>query len=171
MQYWTLFAIFFAYTIQIPSVVDASPTKNINTNKGYYRLEKRDRKVHKISDLNIEDIANLRQWDEDEYNAIMSTMSGGTNNLRHRQLQNGNNNEPYQQKPQYTSTQTVTTGWQKAALISCGLVFFGLLFYVISLRNELAHLNQYIPLGYKLFPDNAEEESEERPSATGVEMF
>jgi len=169
MKYWTLFAISFAYNIQLTTVVDASPTKNINTNKGYYRLEKRDRKVHKISDLNAKDIANLRQWDEDEYNAIMSTMSGGTNNLRHRQLQNGNNNDPYQQKPQYTSTQTVTTGWQKAALISCGLVFFGLLFYVISLRNELAHLNQYIPLGYKLFPDNAEEE--ERPAATGVEMF
>ena len=168
MKYWSLFAIFFAYIIQLTTVVDASPTKNINTNKGYYKLEKRDRKVHKISDLDIDD-ANLRQWDEDEYNAIMSTMSGGTNNLRHRQLQNGNNNDPYQQKPQYTSTQTVTTGWQKAALISCGLVFFGLLFYVISLRNELAHLNQYIPLGYKLFPDNAEEE--ERPSPTGVEMF
>ena len=165
MKCWTLFAIFFAYIIQLSSVDAASPTKNINTNKGYYKLEKRDRKVHKISDL--DDIANLRQWDEDEYNAIMSTMSGGTNNLRHRQLQN--NNDQYQQKPQYTSTQSVTRGWQKAALISCGLVFFALLAYVISLRNELAHLNQYIPLGYKLFPENAEEE--ERPSATGVEMF
>ena len=169
MKYLTLFAIFFAYIIQLTTVDAASPTKNINTNKGYYKLEKRDKKVYKISNLDIEDIANLRQWDEDEYNAIMSTMSGGTNNLRHRQLQN--NNDPYQQKPQYTSTTTVTRGWQKAALISCGLVFFALLAYVISLRNELAHLNQYIPLGYKLFPDNAEEESEERPSATGVEMF
>ena len=170
MKYWTIFAVFFAYIIQISSVVDAaSPTKHINTNKGYYTLEKRDRKVHKISDLDsIEDIANKRQWDEDEYNAIMSTMSGGTNNLRHRQLQS--TNETYQQKPQYNSTQSVTRGWQKALLISCGCIFFALLFYVISLRNELAHLNQYVPLGYKLFPDNAEEESE-RPQASGVEMF
>ena len=197
MKYFTtttLLVIYFASILELPTVAQAakevsssSPIKGTESSKGY-KLENRVRKVRKRSN-NIEDDDNnipsdhLRQWDEEEYEAIMGTMSG-QHNLRQRMLQqqqqqHGSSNSEYQKKPYYSTsgggqqqqhtTIIVTRTWQKAALGSCTLIFFALLFYVIALKKELASLNQYIPLGYKLFPDHGEEEEGERPTS-GVEL-
>ena len=184
MKYFTtLLVIYFASVLQLPTVVSSKEvssslsTKAVDgtPNKGY-KLENRLRKVRKISNIEENNIPSdhLRQWDEEEYEAIMGTMSG-QHNLRQRMMQqhSNNSNSEYQKKPYYTSVQhttvTVTKTWQKPALGSCALIFFALLFYVIALKKELASLNQYIPLGYKLFPDHGEEEEERRPTS-GVEM-
>lgn len=184
MKYFTtLLVIYFASVLHLPTMVSSkevsssSSIKAVNStpNKGY-KLENRVRKVRKRSDIvqdNIIPSDRLRQWDEEEYEAIMGTMSG-QQNLRHRMMQQHSSNSEYQKKPYYSTTSgqhttvTVTKTWQKAALGSCTIIFFALLFYVIALKKELASLNQYMPvLGYKLFTDHGEEE--ERPT-TGVEM-
>ena len=176
MKYLTLFVIFFASILQSANAVEASST----TIKGF-KLDQRTRKV-----VSREDVANhsnnnnnnnidLRQWDEDEYEAIMSTMSGskvGTylRHQQHRQTQQQKEKNPYYSSSSSSGTKyvTKTQTWQKCTLGFFAVLFFALLLYVISLKNELATLNQYIPLGYKLFPDNVDEE-EERVTA-GMQM-
>ena len=167
MKYLTLFVIFFASILQSANAVEALST----TIKGF-KLDQRTRKV-----VSREDVANhsnnnnnnidLRQWDEDEYEAIMSTMSGskGGTYLRHqqhRQTQHQKEKNPYYSSSSSSGTKyvTKTQNWQKFTLGFFAVLFFALLFYVVSLKNELATLNQYIPLGYKLFPDYVDEEEE-----------
>lgn len=156
MKYLTLFVI-IASALRL---VDASPI----TSDGF-KLNTRERSARKLSDVDQDNKdTDLRQWNEEDYEAIMSVMSG-QKNLRHRILQK--NDSEYKKKPYYTSQQTTVRGWQKYALGFFGTSMVLLALYVCHLKNELSHLNQYIPLGYKLFPDS-EPEEEQLPG--GVQM-
>eukprot|EP00580_Thalassiosira_gravida_P006123 CAMPEP_0201632904 /NCGR_PEP_ID=MMETSP0493-20130528/6387_1 /ASSEMBLY_ACC=CAM_ASM_000838 /TAXON_ID=420259 /ORGANISM="Thalassiosira gravida, Strain GMp14c1" /LENGTH=80 /DNA_ID=CAMNT_0048104513 /DNA_START=160 /DNA_END=402 /DNA_ORIENTATION=+ len=64
---------------------------------------------------------------------------------------------------------TPVAGWQKIVLAVIGTVTVLMALYVCALRRELSYLNEYLPLGFKLFPDanaplssDAEGEEDER---------
>ena len=142
--------------------IEASPTRE------GFKLDKRVRKTMKLSDVGnfllSDREANLRQWNEDEYELIMSSLSG-QGNLRHRLMQQNDN---YQSGEYYLPEQRRLKNWQIIALMISvtGSLFFA--YYAYTLRNELSTLNQYLPLGYKLFPDHDASE-DERP-IDGVEI-
>mmetsp|Transcript_10730 Transcript_10730/g.23774 ORF Transcript_10730/g.23774 Transcript_10730/m.23774 type:complete len:171 (-) Transcript_10730:14-526(-) len=168
MKYLTLFAIIvFASILQSTMAQEVSSIEVNDSSKGF-KLKKRVRSARKLSEINerpesIQD-ANLRQWKEEDYDAIMSTMSGQSN-LRHRQMQQGGD---YQKKPYYTMQQTTVMRWQKIVLSSIVMAVIALALYVCSLRKELSALNQYLPLGYKLFSEA--DVPEEESNVDGVEM-
>ena len=134
-----------------------------------FRLQQRTSRVRKLSQANqapesAED-TDLRQWKEDDYEELMKVMSG-QNNLRHRQLQNDKND--YQKKPYYTKQQVTWRRWQKITMATLGTAMVFLAIYICALKKELSSLTQYIPLGYKLFPDTEPEEEERYTD--GVQM-
>ena len=153
-KYLTILAIFLACALQ-------STAATLNT---------RERKVRRLSEIDQtqESIRDYRQWKEEDYEAIMSIMSGGQRNLRQRQLQHTEDGR-YQKKPYYTRTQTIVTKGQKIALYFFAMLTAALAIYVCALKRELSTLNQYLPLGYKLFPDTDASEEQVRPT-DGVEM-
>lgn len=171
--YLALVVIFFAAVLPQSTVASDSASSTTGSSKGF-NLIKRERKTIKIDDLHIQvsdHDTNLRQWNEDEYESIMNGISGGQGNLRHRnmrnmqQQQNGNN----QSEQYYLPEQSRMSNWQIIALVVSvtGTVFFA--YYAYTLRHELSTLNQYLPLGYKLFPDHDASEECDRPVG-GVEM-
>ncbi|KAL3758070.1 hypothetical protein ACHAWU_009274 [Discostella pseudostelligera] len=171
--YLALVVIFFAAVLPQSTVASDSASSTTGSSKGF-NLSKRERKTIKIDDLHIQvsdHDTNLRQWNEDEYESIMNGISGGQGNLRHRnmrnmqQQQNGNN----QSEQYYLPEQSRMSNWQIIALVVSvtGTVFFA--YYAYTLRHELSTLNQYLPLGYKLFPDHDASEECDRPVG-GVEM-
>ena len=146
-----LLAIFFASILQ-STVADGS-----TTSKGF-PLNERARKTIKRSDVADEDVSvmNLRQWNAEEYEAIMSNLSGqnslrgiyGAGSLRHRQMQ---------QSQSFQQTKRVTK-WQFITLVIVITATVGLGYYACSLRYELSALEKYkeylpLGLGYKLFPE------------------
>ena len=174
IKHITLFLVFVAFAIDRSAASSVEANNDIDTTNQGFKLNKRQRKVHTLSETayfqatDTED--ELRQWKEEDYNAIMTTMSGG--NLRHRQLQRGNIND-YQKKPYYSSTsssQIMVMTWQKVAIGIFATLTLFLAFYVYALKKELRSLTQYIPLGYKLFPDEDPLENEESRTVDGVEM-
>ena len=180
----SLFVILIATTLQqstaVAAVVDQSSPVHLDDTTSRlegFKLNKRVRRSRKISDIDeqqsqTEDVTDLRRWKEEDYNDIMTIMSGG-NNLRHRQLQHKSSSGStyhHQKKSYYTRTQTTVRKWQKIALGTIITATIAMAFYVWSLRNELSTLNQYIPLGYKLFSDADVDDEEERGTVAGVEM-
>ncbi len=95
--------------------------------------------------------ANLRRWNTEEYEAIMGNLSGRGGSRRHRRLQGGGGDDfAYS----YVGQGGGVTRWQIAALVLTVAATVALGGYACSLRHELSHLNQYLPLGYKLFPES-----------------
>lgn len=176
MKYLTILAIFFASTLQSTSAAADTQTTQERTSPiedGFRMDGRRDRKVIRKSELeqlpeSLQDLDHLRQWKEEDYEAIMSVMSG-TTNLRQRKMQHTNGGE-YEKKAYYTSTQTRVTDWQKIALWFFITLFVALAFYIYALKRELSTLNQYLPLGYKLFADTEDASEEQERPVDGVEM-
>jgi len=134
-----------------------------------FRLNKHVRGARKLSETGeVNEDSHLRRWKEEDYQALMSAISG-QGNLRHRRTQ-GNSSSSYQKKPYYTASQTRVAKWQKAALGTLVTATAFLAFYVYALKKELSSLNQYLPLGYKLFSDAGEMDEEEEMASNGVEM-
>lgn len=146
-----LLAILFASVLHL-TVADGS-----TTSKGF-PLNERTRKTIKRSEAADEDVSvmNLRQWNAEEYEAIMSNLSGqnslrgiyGAGSFRHRQMQ---------QSQSFQQTKVVTK-WQIITLVIVITATVGLGYYACSLRYELSTLKKYkeylpLNLGYKLFPD------------------
>ena len=156
----TLFAIFFA------SVFQSTAARGSSTSQGF-QLNERARKTIKLSDidqrgLSVDDI-NLRQWNAEEYEAIMSNLSG-QGNLRHRQMQQSGD-FTYS----YVGQDKGATKWQIAALVFVVTATVGLACYAYALRHELSHLNQYLPLGYTLFPESGTT-NDDAARVDGVEL-
>lgn len=156
----TLFAIVFA------SVFQTTAARGSSTSQGF-QLNERARKTIKLSDidqrgLSVDDI-NLRQWNAEEYEAIMSNLSG-QGNLRHRQMQQSGD-FTYS----YVGQDKGATKWQIAALVFVVTATVGLACYAYALRHELSHLNQYLPLGYTLFPES-ETTNDDAARVDGVEL-
>lgn len=158
MKFFALYVAIFATVVQL-----ASAARHVAASKGY-PLDKRVRKTGKMSSESAYD-TDLRRWKEEDYEAIMTTMSGGLN-LRHRRTQH-RGGSGYQKKPYYTRQQVIVRKWQKVALATIITATVALGFYVCALKRELSTLNQYLPLGYKLFPDS---DPEEERVGNGVEM-
>lgn len=160
-----LLAIFFASVLH-STVADGSTSAS----KGF-QLNERTRKTIKRSDVADEDasVSNLRQWNAEEYEAIMSSLSGhslrgisGAGSLRHRQMQ----------QQSYQQTKSVTK-WQIITLATVITATVGLGYYACSLRYELSTLEKYkeylpLGLGYKLFPDT--DMDDETTRVNGVEL-
>lgn len=139
-------------TVLHSTVADGSTSAS----KGF-QLNERTRKTIKRSDVADEDasVSNLRQWNAEEYEAIMSSLSGhslrgisGAGSLRHRQMQ---------QSQSFQQTKRVTK-WQFITLVIVITATVGLGYYACSLRYELSALEKYkeylpLGLGYKLFPE------------------
>ena len=151
----TLFAIFFA------SIMTTS------TSQGF-QLTERPRKTVRLSDIDRGDhnsrYANLRKWNVEEYEAIMSNLSG-QGQLRHRRMQQ-DGDYTYS----YVGQEKGVSKWQVAALLLVISATVGLAWYACALRHELSHLNQYLPLGYKLFPENGSPEDDDTARVDGVEL-
>ena len=141
-----LFAFFFASVLHSTVARGALPQV-----KGFH-LNERARKTIRLSDIDQRDFSvwdsNLRQWNAKEYEAIMSSLSG-QGNLRHRQTQQ-NGDYTYS----HVGQDKGVTKWQIAALVIVITATVALACYACALRHELSHLNQYLPLGYKLFPES-----------------
>ncbi len=147
-----LLAILFASVLH-STVADGSTSAS----KGF-QLNERAKKIIKRSEAADEDVSvmNLRQWNAEEYEAIMSNLSGqnslrgiyGAGSLRHRQMQ---------QSQSFQQTKRVTK-WQFITLVIVITATVGLGYYACSLRYELSALEKYkeylpLGLGYKLFPE------------------
>ncbi len=152
----TFFACILSQTIVAPST----------TSEGF-KLSKRAKKISKIDYLPLPDHdVNVRQWNEDEYESLMNGLFGQSN-LRHRhmqqQQQNGNS-----ESQQFYLPENRIASWQIVALVISitGTIVFA--YNAYTLRHELSTLNQYLPLGYRLFP-NRDSEEDDKPG-DGVEM-
>lgn len=158
MKYLSLLLIFF-----FASAIQLTAAQSSYSSQGF-SLNKRVRKARRLSEVSQDH--DFRQWKEDDYEAIMRTMTG-QGNLRSRRMQQ--NSGDYNKKPYYSMQQTSSVkSWQKIALATLGLGVCLALLYVCALRRELSFLNQYIPLGYKLFPDTPSPEEER--AVAGVEL-
>ena len=156
----TLFAIFVA------SVFQSTAARGSSTSQGF-QLNERARKTSKLSDIDQQGLSvednNLRQWNAEEYDAIMSNLSG-QGNLRHRQMQQSGD-FTYS----YVGQDKGVTKWQIAALVFVVTATVGLACYAYALRHELSHLNQYLPLGYTLFPESGTTD-DDAARVDGVEL-
>ena len=171
MKYSTIFAIFFASCIlRVTTAANASS----RTSQGFKLNDRVKKAVRKLSDTEattVQDYDLLRQWKEEDYeelmNVMMPSVRGG--NLRYRQLQRSNNGGYVKKQRYFTMEQPRVSRWQKVALATIITAIIALAWYICALKRELSHLNQYMPLGYKLFPESTEASEEVRP-ADGVEM-
>jgi hypothetical protein len=149
---------FFAFILSQTRVASST------TSEGF-ELSKRAKKISKINYLPLQDhYVNLRQWNEDEYESLMNGLSGQSN-LRHRHMQQqyGNN-----ESQEFYLPENRIASWQIVALVISvtGTIVFA--YYAYTLRHELSTLNQYLPLGYRLFPNRDSEEDDKQ--VEGVEM-
>lgn len=151
----TLFAIFIASIVTTP------------TTQGF-QLNERPRKTVRLSDIDQRDFhvrdANLRRWNVEEYEAIMTNLSG-RGQLRHRRTQQ-NGDYTYS----YVGQDKGVSKWQVTALLFVVSATVGLAWYACTLRHELSHLNQYLPLGYKLFPESGSPDDDDMARVDGVEL-
>ena len=172
MKYFTIFAICFASCLLQSTASSVANNPSPQHSQGF-KLNERVRKTRKLSDTDATARDLLRQWKEDDYEELMNVMSGRPNLRQNRKLQhsnnNNNNNGDYQKRPYYKREQPKVLQWQKIALGTIITATVALACYVYALKRELSTLNQYLPLGYKLFPDTDASEEVERP-ADGVEM-
>ena len=93
----------------------------------------------------------------------MSNLSG-QGNLRRRQMQQSGD-FTYS----YVGQDKGVTKWQTAALVFVVAATVALACYACALRHELSHLNQYLPLGYKLFPEGGTTD-DDAARVDGVEL-
>jgi hypothetical protein len=130
-------------------------------------LNERARKTIRLSDIDQRELSdrdiNLRHWNAEEYEAIMSNLSG-QGNLRHRQMQQSSDFSY-----SYVGQDKGVMKWQIAALVFVVTATVGLACYAYALRHELSHLNQYLPLGYTLFPESGTTD-DDAARAEGVEL-
>ena len=157
----SLFVLFIASLLVVATTASASSTAI------GFKLHQKERKTIKIDNLHLSDHdTTLRQWNENEYETIMNGLSGQSN-LRHRNMQQQTGN--YQNQQYYLPDQRRMANWQIFALVVSvtGTVVFA--YFAYTLRHELSTLNQYLPLGYRLFPAHDSSEEEDRPVG-GVEM-
>lgn len=148
------FAFLVLLLASAASQLAAAQASSDPTEGRLYKLNSRTRSSRKLSDMGHDERGTTRQWKEEDYEDLMSVISG-QRNLRHRLLQQ--NDGEYQKKPYTTRQQTVVKRWQKIALGTVVSATVFLAFYIFALKRELSTLTQYIPLGYRLFP--AEEEN------------
>mmetsp|Transcript_24162 Transcript_24162/g.50608 ORF Transcript_24162/g.50608 Transcript_24162/m.50608 type:complete len:179 (-) Transcript_24162:161-697(-) len=172
-EFTALLVILFAAIFQLTTATQ-SPTHGYNLNKrikGAWKPSPINQLKEESSSGQQHKLSNARQWKEEDYEALMNAFS--QNSLRgnnHRQLQQ-NNNDPYTMQ----QTTTPVARWQKIVLAVIVTVTVLMALYVCALRRELSYLNEYLPLGFKLFPDadtplspDAEGEEGERAGATSV---
>jgi hypothetical protein len=157
----SIFTFFFA------SVLHSTVARGVLPQAKGFQLNERARKTIRLSDIDQRDLSvqdvNLRQWNAEEYEAIMSSLSG-QGNLRHRQTQQ-NGDYTYS----YVGSDKGVTKWQITALVFVITATVALAYYAWALRHELSHLNQYLPLGYKLFPESGDLYDDEG-KVDGVEL-